>query len=411
MVQPLSRPPKSLTLGDVVVAAGESFLYESGLPFHKQRVLHRIAACGTGILGWYLKECDECGQRFASGKQCHDRNCPTCGAKRAIEWVKAREGELLPCSYFHSVFTLPDELRTLAQENEALIYNLLFTSSRKALLDFAQDDRHLGALPAMFQVLHTTTRSLDYHPHVHVAISAGGYDEANDRWVPAKYDDFLFPVRAVAKVFRGIFLEGLKEAYRAHQLELTFHQHAHLSDPVQFQHLLDQLYNENWIVYTKKAFGGPKSVIRYLGNYTHKTAIKNRQLEKLEDGLLTYAWVDRTTRQKKRRTLPTEQFLKNYTRHILPKGFHRVRHAGLLARNKRDVLLKAQIAAHRHYALPKHQLPDDDAPLRPLNRTACPCCRTGTLHLIEIRLQKVDYLKFPHPHGVALPWGYQQEAA
>jgi hypothetical protein len=251
----LSAPP--VTLGDIVLEAGQAFLYLTGLPFHKQRALYRIAACGTGVLGWYLRECDQCGAKRAAGRQCNDRNCPTCGAKKSIAWIKARESEILPCPYFHCVFTLPDELRTVAMENEKVLYNLLFTASRETLLTFAADKKYLGATPSMFQVLHTATRSLDYHPHCHVAISAGGYDAADDRWIPTKNPRFLFPIKAVSKVFRGKFLEALAHAYQGGDLELTYTQHDHLQDPAQFQALLDQLYRENWHVYTKRAFGGP----------------------------------------------------------------------------------------------------------------------------------------------------------
>lgn len=401
----VKAPP--VTLGDVVLAAGPGFLYGTGLPFHKQRALYRIGACGTGVLGWYLRECDTCGARVASGKQCHDRNCPTCGAKKAIEWVKAREAEILPCSYFHYVFTLPSELRALAMENESVLYNMLFTASRQTLLAFADDKRHLGATPSMFQVLHTTTRSLDYHPHCHVAISAGGYHEQTDRWVPSKNPHFLFPVKAVAKVFRGIFMKALKDAYRNGDLELTFSQNQHLGDPFAFQALLDDLYDLDWHVYTKEAFGGPTSVIRYLGKYTHKTALKNYQLSDLHDGLVTFSWTDRKTGLRRSRREPIEHFLKTFARHILPKGFHRVRHAGLLARNQRHLLLKAQLAAHRHTGL---SAPDSlTGALRPPRQHRCPCC-PGTLALKQIRVHRVDYLSFPNPNGVALPWGHMEAA-
>jgi hypothetical protein len=402
----LSAPP--LTLGDIVLEAGRAFLYLTGLPFHKQRALYRIAACGTGVLGWYLRECDQCGAKRAAGRQCNDRNCPTCGAKKSIAWIKERESEILPCPYFHCVFTLPDELRTVAMENEKVLYNLLFTASRETLLTFAADKTYLGATPSMFQVLHTATRSLDYHPHCHVAISAGGYDAADDRWIPTKNPRFLFPIKAVSKVFRGKFLEALDHAYQDGDLELTYAQHGHLQERAQFQALLDQLYAENWHVYTKRAFGGPKSVIRYLGRYTHKTAVKNHQIRSIDDGLVTFSWTCRRSKKEKRRTLPIQQFLlQHVTRHILPKGFHRIRHAGLLARNQRHLLVKAQAAALRLKALPADQVPTDA--LRPAKPRACPCCPTGILQLKETRFHRVDYLRFPNPNGVALPWGYTKD--
>jgi hypothetical protein len=403
------RPARpKFTLGDVVLAGGPDFLLRSGLPFHKQRAFHRIAGCGTGVLGWYLRECDHCGLRVAAGKQCHDRNCPSCGGRKAIEWVRAREAEILPCPYFHCVFTLPDELRVLALENEALLYDILFTASRETLLEFALDPKHLGAVPAMFQVLHTTTRSLEYHPHCHVAISAGGYRAGEDRWVPSKRSDFLFPVRAMARVFRGIFLAALKDAYAHGKLSLRFSDNAPLADPDAFRALVDKLYAENWNVYTKKAFGGPKSVVRYLGTYTHKTAISNRRIRDLTDRNVTYTWFDGRSQQELSRTLPIHDFLKKLARHVLPRGFHRVRHAGLLARNQRGLLRKAQLAARR-VSTRVVDSPNFDR-LQPRRRRRCPC-DAGTLQLKSVRIHRADYTKFPHPKGVALPWGYSTEAA
>lgn len=403
------RRPKrpKFTLGDVVLRAGPAFLQQSGLPFHKQRAFHRIAGCGTGVLGWYLRQCDECGMRVASGKQCHDRNCPSCGGGKAIAWVKARESEILPCPYFHCVFTLPDELRPVALENEAALYDMLFTASRETLMEFALDPKHLGAVPAMFQVLHTTTRSLEYHPHCHVAISAGGYRASDDRWVPGKHPNFLFPIRAMARVFRGIFLAALKDAYERNKLSLRFSDNAHLNHPDAFQELIDKLYAEEWHVYTKKAFGGPESVVRYLGTYTHKTAISNRQIRDLSEGQVTYSWFDRATKHECTRTMPLAEFLKKLARHVLPKGFHRIRHAGLLARNQRPLLKKAQLAAKRHQRAAGTSPLDT---LRPIRRRRCPCGK-GTLQLKEVRIHRQDYRKFPHPKGVALPWGYAKEAA
>jgi hypothetical protein len=396
---PVDVPKKKLTLGDVIVAAGEAFLYSSGLPWFQQKVLHRIATCRTGELGWTRYDCpDDCDYTGAVPRPCHDRNCPTCGGGRGVDWIRAREAELVDSSYFHNVFTLPSELRSLFLENRKLLFDLEMAAVRETLLEFARDPRYLGATPWLLQVQHTNNRQLGFHPHVHAIISAGGYDEVHDRWVPAKHDRYLFPVDKLSIVFRAKVIRGLKALWAKGSLSLSSADNPPLQDPTEWKRFIKALYKVRWHVFIEETFGGPEALIRYLGRYTHKTAISNAQLKSLsKDGLLTYAYKERSSGIERLRTLPAHEFLRNFCRHLLPYRFHRNRRGGLLARTKATLLRRAQELARRSSLVHKTLKPLPERP--PL---LCPDCGSPLRRAASL-VFRAHYDRFPDPLAQAPP--------
>lgn len=283
---------------------------------------------------------------------CQDRHCPSCGVRKTEAWAQSRVSELLDATYFHLVFTVPGELYPVFLANQTALYQLFFAAVAATLSKFSASPRLLGGTPAYFSVLHTTNRRLGYHPHLHVVMAGAGFDEANGKLVTVGKDDFLFPVRALASSFRGRFLSGLRDLVRSGRLNWNGPSIQHLADPQQFRALMTKLYAKNWQVRTDAATGGAERVIRYLSRYTYRTAISNARIVGYEHGDVTYIWRHRATGRRRAETLPLLDFVRRFSRHILPKGFRRVRFYGLLSPGKRGtVLVRAQKAARRRAKL------------------------------------------------------------
>jgi hypothetical protein len=302
-------------------------------------VLLAIARCRTAALGGHSDRCTGCGHTTRiSYNSCRNRHCPRCQGNARRRWLRARERELLPTRYVHAVFTLPRELAPLAFENKRLIYNLLFHSSAETLLEVARDPRHLGAEIGFFSVLHSWNQRLQFHPHIHCVIAAGGLTPDHASWIPARRSFFL-PIGVLNRVFRGKFVAGLRNAF--HQGELQFHGSLlHLAEPRAFAAWLRVLFRHDWVVYSKPPFGGPEHVLRYLGAYTHRVAISNSRLVALSDGNVTFRWRDSAHGNKKRlMTLAVDEFLRRFLLHLLPPGFVRIRNFGFLANRCRAALL------------------------------------------------------------------------
>jgi hypothetical protein len=297
-----------------------------------------------------------------------------------LRWLQARERELLPTSYVHVVFTLPRELAPLALQNKRLIYNLLFRASAVTLLEIARDPRHLGADIGFFSVLHTWDQRLQHHPHVHCVLAAGGLAPDHFRWISSRRSFFL-PVKVLSRVFRGKFVAGLKSAFHADTLQF-YGSLLPLREPHAFTAWLRILFRHDWVVYSKRPFGGPEHVLRYLGAYTHRVAISNHRLVALAEGNVTFRWRDSAHGNKKRlMTLPVDEFLRRFLLHLLPRGFVRIRNFGFLANRRRAhllplcaQLLKLQVRAARA----------ELAPNEPRDPTfwKCPYCG-GEMKLVE----------------------------
>jgi hypothetical protein len=328
MCQLLNRP--ALRLGDILRRHGPGYAARHPVSPEQAQVLRRLAACRTAALGGHVESCGACGFTRVSYNSCRDRHCPGCQASKRAAWLETRLQRLLPVPYFHVVFTVPDILYPLMLHNQRRLYDLLFRSASASLLALTADRRRLSARVGMTALLHTWGQNLLFHPHLHCVVTGGGLSPDGRRWVAGKRRFFL-PVRVLGRLFRGKFLAGLKEAYRAGSLDLGNSTHG-LADPRGFGRLLDACYHRAWVVYAKPPFGGAEQVFRYLGRYSHRVAISNSRLRGLDDSHVAFAWKDYADgRRDKVMRLAIDEFIRRFLLHVLPKGFVRIRHYGLLA--------------------------------------------------------------------------------
>src|SRR6201993_314623 len=334
----MSRPP--LEVADIIRAAGAAFIQRNRqwIRWKHVKVLLAIARCRTAALGGHLDECTRCGHRAISYNSCRNRHCPKCQTAARERWIAARQGELLPTRYLHVVFTLPGRLAPLVLQNKKVLYDLLLRSSAETLLEVARNPEHLGAEIGFFSVLHSWSQQLNLHPHVHCVVPAGGLSPDHTRWIHAR-ENFFLPKKVLRKVFRGKFVDALKQAF--HHGQLNFHADLKLlADPQTFAAWLRTLFRENWVVYLKPPFGGPVYVLHSLGRYTHRVAISNHRLVAFVDGKVTFRWRDSADGNRhKLLPLSVNEFLTRFLLHILPQGFVRIRNFGFLANGKRAKLL------------------------------------------------------------------------
>jgi hypothetical protein len=334
----MARPP--IEVADVIHAAAKTFSGNRPRWFTwlHLKVLTAILLCRTSALGGHMDECSRCGRRAISFNSCRNRHCPKCQANARDRWLEARRRDLLPVPYVHVVFTLPQPLGPLALQNKADIYGLLFRASAETLLQVAGDPKHLGAEIGFFSVLHTWNQQLLHHPHVHCVVPAGGLSTDHQHWISSQ-PNFFLPVKVLSRVFRGKFVEGLRQLNA--EGKLGFHGAlAHLQTPRAFAAWLRPLFRSDWVVYAKRPFGGAEHVLRYLGGYTHRVAISNHRLVSLADGRVTFRWRDSAHKNKKRlMSLPVEEFVRRFLLHVLPRGFMRIRHFGYFAHRRRAALL------------------------------------------------------------------------
>jgi len=347
-------------------------------------VLRAIMRCRTAALGGHIDHCPRCGHQAISYNSCRSRHCPKCQAQARQRWLAAREREVLGVPYFHVVFTLPHELNPLCQYNPEVLYGLLFQTSAATLLEVAADPKHLGAEIGFLSILHTWGSNLLLHPHVHCAIPAGGLSPDHSRWVHPRYPFFL-PVKVLSRVFRGKFIAGLRRAYR--RKKLRFHGPiAALEDPKRFASFLRMLFQQDWVVYAKPAFGGPTQVLRYLGRYTHRVAISNHRLLAFDGERVTFRWKDYAHGGKQRKlTLNAMEFLRRFSQHILPRGFVRIRQYGLLATRHRT----ANLALARQLLAITPQ-PQQASPAAPATSASWNCPRCGAAMQIGANLTATE---------------------
>lgn len=287
-------------------------------------VLRAIARCRTAALGGHVDVCDSCHYERPSYNSCRNRHCPKCQSLAQARWIERRMERVLPTHAFHAVFTLPSELRGLVMANREKLFDILFASAAEALLELGRDPKWLGAELGITSVLHTWTRDLRFHPHVHCIVTGGGLSLDGARWIATR-PDFLFPVRVLGALFRGKFLARLLRLYDRGELRLDGPA-AVLADPARFARLRDKLYRARWIVYAKPPFGGPEQVFRYLGRYTHRVGLSNRRLVSLDERGVTFRTYGEQTV-----TVAPDEFLRRFVLHVLPKGFVKIRHHGLMA--------------------------------------------------------------------------------
>jgi hypothetical protein len=349
------------------------------------KVMTAIERCRTAALGGHVERCENCSHTAISYNSCRNRHCPKCQGAAAKEWLAEREAELLPVPYFHVVFSLPGQIADIAYQNKAAIYDLLFKASSETMLTIAADPKHLGARIGILSVLHTWGSALTHHPHVHMIVPGGGFSLDGNRWVACRANFFL-SVRVLSRLFRRLLLEKLAAAHAAGELQF-FGNHAELANAKAFADYLAPLRNSKWVVYSKRPFGGPEEVLRYLARYTHRVAISNRRLIACDEKGVTFKWKDYRVEGPDRykvMTLATHEFIRRFLMHVLPAGFHRIRYYGLLASGKR-----ADNIARARELLTLSILPVDaikaastnaDQPQTPEHR--CPCCG-GRMIIIE----------------------------
>jgi len=295
------------------------------------KVMSAIESCRTAALGGHVARCKDCAYTTIAYNSCRNRHCPKCQGAAAKQWLAEREAELLSVPYFHVVFTLPAAIADIAYQNKAVIYDLLFKVSAETLITIAADPKHLGARVGITSVLHTWGSALTHHPHVHMIVPGGGISLDGQRWVSCR-PGFFLPVRVLSRLFRRLFLEKLTAA---HQQLAFFGSHAPLVNAQAFATYLAPLRKTEWVVYSKRPFGGPGAVLAYLSRYTHRVAIANSRLIACDQQGVTFGWKDYRIEGRdryKRMTLTADEFIRRFLIHVLPRGFHRIRHYGLLAR-------------------------------------------------------------------------------
>jgi hypothetical protein len=339
-----------------------------------------IESCRTAALGGHVARCEDCAYTTIAYNSCRNRHCPKCQGAAAKEWLAAREAELLPVPYYHVVFTLPAPIADIAYQNKAAVYDLLFKVSAETLTTIAADPRHLGARVGITSVLHSWGSAMTHHPHVHMIVPGGGISPDGERWVACR-PGFFLPVRVLSRLFRRLFLERLIATHQAGRLKF-FDNHAALADAQAFAAYLAPLRRTEWVVYAKRPFGGPQAVLAYLSRYTHRVAIANSRLIARDRTSVTFRWKDYRTDGRDRQkvmTLATGEFIRRFLIHVLPHGFHRIRHYGLFASGTRV----GNIARARELlTVAKPEGQPTVAAVDP-GKPTCPCCG-GRLVIIEV---------------------------
>jgi predicted Zn-ribbon and HTH transcriptional regulator len=378
----------ALEVADIVRAHGAEFrqAHAGSLSARQKRVLRSIELCRTAALGGHMERCDQCGHERNAYNSCADRHCPKCQALGRAKWLEKRQAELLPCEYFHVVFTLPEPVAKLSLQNKRQMYTLLFRATAETLQTIAADPKHLGAQIGFFCVLHTWGQTLTAHPHLHCVVPGGGISLDGRQWIACR-PGFFLPVKVLSRRFRKVYLRYLEQAYAAGKLE--FHGDLkQLADAKNFARYLAPLAEIEWVVYAKPPFGGPERVLDYLGRYTHRIAISNNRLIELKDGKVTFAYKDYKHEQRQKvMTLSADEFLRRFLMHVLPDGFQRIRHYGLLGnRHRAENLARCRellgvvappTETQRDYRERYRQLTGQD-PLR------CPQCQIGEMQRIAV---------------------------
>lgn len=386
-------------VSDVFRRFGMSYVAKHGVLSSHLRVMHHIQACRTAALGGHMEACDSCGHERPVYNSCRDRHCPKCQTMTKEKWLAARKAELLPVDYYHKVFTLPHELNALVLANKRVVLGILFRAVAETLLSFGRDERsRLGGKTGFTLVLHTWNQQLLDHFHIHCVIPAGVLTK-DGAWVAAKSDRFLFSVKALAVVFRAKFLAHLRAAYDDGELIFPGALAA-VAEPAAFADLLARPGGKKWVVYSKAPFGGPERVLEYLGRYTHRVAISNHRLVDVADETVAFTYRDRADGAKtKTMTVSGHEFVRRFLLHVLPRGFTRIRHYGLLAsRSKAENLVACRAALDAPPPPSPAAAPKDPVErllaLTGIDVLKCKSCAAGRMHRVH---------KLPDP-AAALAW-------
>jgi hypothetical protein len=383
-----------LEVADIFRTAGPAWRsQERGhLSLAQLKVMSAIEQCRSSALGGHLLLCESCRQSQIAYNSCRNRHCPKCQGSAALRWLADRQADLLPVQYFHVVFTLPASIAAIGYYNKEIVYGLLFDIAAQTLRTIAADPKHLGARIGATLVLHTWGSALTHHPHVHGIVPGGGLAVDAQRWVGSK-PGFFLPVRVLSRLFRRLFLEALAQAHHDGRLRF-FGEYADLADPAVFAQWLVPLRSTEWVVYAKRPFAGPEAVLAYLSRYTHRVAISNSRLLAFDERGVTFRWKDYRTKARTRyntMTLAAGEFMRRFLLHVLPRGFHRIRHYGLLAN-----------ASRRHNLAVARELLQQPAPqpaeCKDATASAAPVfvCRHCGAPMVIVET-------FPRPHSIRAP--------
>ncbi|WP_208507541.1 IS91 family transposase [Variovorax paradoxus] len=391
--------PCALEVADIFRTHGPGWrnAQRGHLSLGQLKVMSAIEQCRSAALGGHVLRCEGCGQDQIAYNSCRNRHCPKCQASAAQRWLQARQADLLPVDYYHVVFTLPAPISAIAYYNKAEIYALLFDAAAETLLTIAADPKHLGASIGATLVLHTWGSALTHHPHVHGIVPGGGLSPDGERWVACK-PGFFLSVRVLSRLFRRRFLEALGQLHRAGRLRF-FGEFAALTDARAFADWLAPLRRCEWIVYAKRPFAGPEAVLAYLSRYTHRVAISNSRLVAMDEQGVTFRWKDYRAKGRTRRktmTLDADEFMRRFLLHVLPSGFHRIRHYGLLANGNRTANLVRirELLGQKADAVP--QIASLDAePCRPQPTFVCMHC--GAAMSVLLTLARGQPIRAPPP--------------
>lgn len=351
------------------------------LPAHHQRTLRALMQCRTAALGGHIDECNECGYIRISYNSCRNRHCPKCQGVNKESWIIMQEDMLLPVVYFHVVFTLPHELNPLCLHNPKVLYDLLFKSAWHTLNTLAKDEQWIGAQTAATMLLHTWSQTLVLHPHLHCIVPNGGITKQGEWQFPKRgVNNFLFPVKAMQKIYRGYFLANLKRKIKTGAIKLP----KDYSQGKSYQKWLDDLYEKSWVVYAKKPFSGVKKVIDYVGRYSHRVALTNHRIQSIGADTVSFTYKDyKDGAKRKLMTLEGAEFLRRFCMHILPKGFRKVRQYGFLsnASKKKKIAIARAALQQKHTALLDRAQRKAKALTRLFKapQDQCPCCGEGKL--------------------------------
>lgn len=389
-----------LEVADIFRAHGGAYRREQTghLNLPQLKVMSAIENCRTAALGGHVAACTKCDHQHIAYNSCRNRHCPKCQGAAAQGWMQARMEDLLPVQYFHVVFTLPSQIADIAYQNKAAVYGLLFKASSETLRIIAADPKHLGAKIGMTSVLHTWGSAMTHHPHVHVVVPGGGLSSDGQRWVACR-KGFLVSVKVLSRLFRRLFLEGLAKLHKAGKLAF-FGSLSKLADPDAFATYLAPLRKINWVVYAKRPFGGPEAVLAYLSRYTHRIAISNHRLMSADADAVAFKWKDyriKSGDRMKVMQLSTSEFIRRFLIHVLPSGFHRIRHTGFLAngiRRNRIEMIRRLLDVNPDADL---KTGDDQCTDTDKQDQACPKCG-GVMIVVE------TFKRGQTPKSRAPPW-------
>ena len=373
-------------VADIFHLYGENYRQYNPLSYEQRKAMHHIEVCRTAELGGHVEQCDQCSFERIAYNSCRDRHCPKCQTLAKEQWLNDRKSELLPCGYFHFVFTLPHNLNPIILCNKKITLHILFTAVSETLQAFAKDPQwRLEGQLGFISVLHTWSQTLIDHFHLHCLIPAGALSLAKDRWVPAR-DSFLFRIDSLAKEFRKRYIRGLKKAYLNKELIFPGNT-AGFGEKQNFERLIKHLSKVKWIAYAKSPFAGPEQVLEYLGRYTHRVAISNNRIVSIDNGKVTFTYRDRKQNETREMTVDADEFIRRFLLHILPKGFMKIRYFGFLAhKNKKKAILILRKLINPEAELPekvKETVQEMMLRLTGTDITCCPKCKKGKMTLIK----------------------------